>query len=282
MPALSAIAVFFQDDLSLARDLHQIMIAEWIIAICILLIILALVGAVIFVLILVRKVETKIEQATKTVQARAIPLVAQGQDILGKVQGIIADVKPKVASVTSDVQHISGVVKTKVDEIGGTVSKVVGEVSETVTKVTGQVGDTVTKVKDQVDDTVTKVKGQVDDTVTKVKGQVDDTVTKVSSTVQDVNGKTQAQVERVNGIVTEALTTTEQVSRSVQHGIQVPVEKIVVWVASAKTGLDNLNMRLPFLSKLLGQKAPAKSTKTTQSTAGGQPVVVPSASRSEK
>ncbi len=271
MPALSAIAVFFQDDLSLARDLHQIMIAEWIIAVCILLIILALVGAVVFVLILVRKVEIKIENATKTVQARAIPLVAQGQDILGKVQGIIADVKPKVASVTSDVQHISGVVKTKVDEIGGTVSKVVGEVSEAVTKVTGQVGDTVTKVKDQVDDTVVKV-----------KGQVDDTVTKVSSTVQDVNGKTQAQVQRVNGIVTEALTTTEQVSRSVQHGIQVPVEKMVVWVASAKTGLDNLNVRLPFLSRLIGQKAPAKPAKTTQSTAGGQPVVVPSASRSEK
>ena len=271
MPALSAIAVFFQDDLSLARDLHQIMIAEWIIAICILLIILALVGAVIFVLILVRKVETKIENATKTVQARAIPLVAQGQDILGKVQGIIAEVRPKVTSVTDDVQHISGVVKTKVDEIGGTVSKVVGEVSEAVTKVTAQVGDTVTKVKDQVDDTVTKA-----------KGQVDDTLSKVSTTVQDVNGKTQAQVQRVNGIVTEALTTTEQVSRSVQHGIKVPVETIIGWVASAKTGIEQLGVRVPFLSQILGQKAPAKPAKTTQSTAHGQPVVVPSVSRSEK
>ena len=226
MAALSAFAMFFQDDLNLARDVHSLMIAEWIIAICILLVILGLIGAAIAILVVIRNVERKVENVTKTVQAKALPLVAQGQELMGKVQEIVADLKPKIASVSSDVQHMSGVVKTKVDEVGVVVTKVVGEVSDTVTKVNG--------------------------------------------TVQDVNGKTQEQVQRVNGMVSEALTTTEHMSRSIQHGIRVPVQKVVGWVAAAKAGIETLADRVPFLHQW-APKPETSSTAGPRTTTGSRP-----------
>ena len=269
MPALSAVAMFFQDDVTLAHDVHSMMIAQWIIAICILLVILGLVIALFAVLAIVRSVEKKVENATKTVQSKALPLVAQGQDLLSKVQEIVADlkpkiasvstsvesmvtdIKPKVASVTSDVQHMSGVVKEKVDEVSVTFTKVVGQVTETVNKVTGEVGETVTKVT----------------------GQVGDTVTKVNGTVQDVNGKTQAQVARVNGMVSDVLTSAEHVSKSIQHGIRVPIDKMVGWVAAAKTGFENLTDKLPF--GFGGDAKPAPKAVPKPAVApGGPPFVV--------
>ncbi len=255
MPALSTVAMFFQDTTSLASDVHSLMIAEWIIAVCILLVILGLIGAIIAVYLIVRNVQKKVDNVTKTVQARAMPLIGQGQDLLTKVQEIVGDLKPKIASVSGDVTHISGVVKEKVDEISVTVTKVVGEVSETVTKVTGQVGETVTKVS----------------------GQVGETVTQVNSTVQDVNGKTQAQVARVNGMVSEVLTSTEQVSRSIQHGIRVPVDKMVGWVALAKAGLESLAAKTPFGSKPAPRRSPAPTPIRTTTVAPGGPPFVPAA-----
>ena len=255
MSALSALTMFFQDSVTLASDVHSLVIAEWIIAICVLLVVVGLVVAAITVLALIRNVEKKVNIVTKSVESKATPLIAQGQELLTKVKEIVADLQPKIASVstdvqhtvadlkpkieavTSDVQHMSGVVKSKIDEISGTVTKIVGEVSETVTQVNG--------------------------------------------TVQDVNGKTQAQVGRVNGMVSEALNTTEHVSRSIQHGVRVPIEKVVGWVAAAKVGIDNLGDRVPFLGQMMGKKAQPTRTKSTQSTAGGRPIVVPSASKSE-
>ncbi len=197
MPSLlPSMALFLQDNASMASDLHLIMIFEGIIAICILLII---VGAIVGALVVVNKVSKLSRDAQKTAQ----PLIAKSQELVGHVTGIVADLRPKIAtisadlqpkiaSVSSDVQHISGVVRGKVDEIS-------------------------------------------------------QTVTKVNDTVQDVNGKTQQQVQRVNGMVSEALTTTEHVSRSIQHGIRVPVAKVVGWVAAAKAGLETLAARSPFM-----------------------------------
>ena len=80
MPALSTVAMLFQDTASLASDVHSLMIAEWIIAICILLVILVVAGAAIAAYAAIKNVQKKVEVATKTVQARALPLVGQGQD----------------------------------------------------------------------------------------------------------------------------------------------------------------------------------------------------------
>ena len=236
MQSLSAAAFIFQDNTAaLTSDVHSLMIAQWIIAICIAAVLIGLLGAIIGVYILVRKLEARLEKATKSVQARAIPLVGQGQDIMAKVQEIIADLKPKIASVTDDVQHISGVVKAKVDEAGQTFT----QVNETVQDVNG-------KTKDQV---------------------------------QRVNGLVKDQVQRVNGMVSEALTTTEHVAQTIQHGIKVPVLKIAGWVAAARVGIENLADKIPFLHHVAPplrdeEDVPFNGTTTTVAP-GGPPFVPP-------
>ena len=264
MPALSTVAMFFQDTASVTSDVHSLMIAEWIIAIFCILVILVVLGAAIAAYLAIKNVQRKIDNVTKTVQARATPLIGQGQDLLTKVQDIVGDLKPKIASVSGDVTHMSGVVKEKVDEISVAVSKVTADVTETVHKVSGQVGETVGKVSNQVGETVTKV-----------SGQVGETVTQVNSTVQDVNGKTKAQVERVNGIVSEALNSTEQVSRSIQHGIRVPVDKVASWVVAAKNGIEGIVAKTPFGHKAEPQRSAAVTPIRTSTVAPGGPPFVP-------
>ncbi len=260
MPALSTVAMFFQDTASLASDVHSLMIAEWIIAICIVLVILVIAGAAIAAYVAIKNVQKKVENATKTVQARAMPLIGQGQDLLAKVQDIVGDLKPKIASVSGDVTHMSGVVKAKVDEISVAVSKVTADVTETVHKVSGQVGETVVKVS----------------------GQVGETVTQVNSTVQDVNGKTKAQVERVHGLVSEALNTTEEVSRSIQHGIRVPVDKIASWVIAAKNGIEGVVAKTPFGQKPEKPRPGSVTPIRTTTVAPGGPPFVPTSTDAKR
>lgn len=264
MPALSIVAMLFQDTASLASDVHSLMVAEWIIAIFCLLVIVAVLGAAIAGYVAVKSVQKKIDAVTKTVQARATPLIGQGQDLLAKVQGIVGDLQPKIASVSGDVTHISGVVKEKVDEISVVISKVSADVTDTVHKVTNQVGETVDKVSNQVGETVVKV-----------SGQVGETVTQVNSTVQDVNGKTKAQVARVNGIVSEALNATEQVSHSIQHGVRVPIDKIASWVFAARNGIEGLVAKTPFGHKAEPHRSAGVTPIRTTTVAPGGPPFVP-------
>ncbi len=228
MPTLSAVAMFFQDNGTIASDVHSIMIAQWIMAAFCVLLILALLGAAIAVMMIVGKVKKQVNDLTKTVEAKAMPLIAQGQDIAAKVNDVIGDLKPKIArvtsdlepkiaSVTSDVQHISALVRSKVDEAGTT-------------------------------------------------------FTQVNSTVQDVNTKSKAQVQRVNGMVSEALTTTEHVSRSIQHGIKVPIVKITEWVAAAKAGIEGLADRIPFLHHVA---PPMRSGSAGTTRTGSRPMSAP-------
>ena len=226
MPALPLTAFFFQDAAASGTDVHLIMIAVWIIAICILLVIL---GVVVGALIAV----SKITKLVKTTEAKAQPLIGKGQEIAGHVNEIISDLKPKIASisadlqpkiasVTSDVQHISGVVRSKVDEAGQTFTR------------------------------------------------VNETVQGYNETAKDVNSKTKAQVQRVNGMVSDALTTTEHVSKQIQHGIRVPVEKVASWVTAAKIGIEHLSetlgARIPFLRHDPGPKARAAGAGPVRTT----------------
>ena len=241
MPSLTCLAMFLQDDVNLAHDLHMVMIAQWIMAICVLVVILCLLIGALVILALVRKVEKKVDTVTNTVQGKALPLMAQSQEVITKVReivtdlqprikDIVADLQPKIASISGDVEHISNVVRAKVDEVG-------------------------------------------------------QTVTRVNTTVQDVNGKTQAQVTRVNGMVSDALTTTEHVSRSIQHGIRVPIDKVVGWVAAAKGGIETLAAKMPFMQHTT-HRGPARpwappaagstTTTTTGTAAPGGPPFVPS------
>ncbi len=261
-----AVAAVLQDNSTLIADVHSIMWAQWVLTACVLLVLLALLCAVIAAVVVVRGLQKKVEKLTKDAQARAMPLIGQGQDLLSKVQEIVADLKPKIASVTTDVTHMTGVVKGEVDHISAVVKEQVDRISEQVDHISGV-------VKVQVDHISGIVNVKAD--------EIGETVTRLNSTVQDVNGKTQNQVQRVNGIVSEALTTTENVSRSIQHGIQLPVVKIAGWVASAKSGIETLTEKIPFLNHLMQDDKPAAkpSVSSTGATAAGGPPFVPAADK---
>ena len=97
MQALAAVAIVLQDNSTLITDVHSIMIAQWIISICILLVIIGLLAAVIAVVLVIRGLQAKVQKLSKDAQAKATPLIAQGQDLVGKVQAIVADLQPKMS-----------------------------------------------------------------------------------------------------------------------------------------------------------------------------------------
>lgn len=255
MQSLAAVAIVLQDNSTLIADVHSLMVAQWIMAICILVVVAGLLLAVLAAIVVVRVLQKKVEKLSKEARSKAMPLIGQGQQILGKVQEIVTDLKPKIASVTTDVTHMTGKVKGEVDHITGV-------------------------VKEQVDHINGIVTGQVDHIngiVTAKSDEISDTVTRFNSTVQDVNGKTHEHVQRVNGIVSEALTTTEQVSRSIQQGIRVPVDKIVGWVSNAKSGIESFADRVPFLSQMMQGEEEVVVVETTVVSAvpvtpGGVPI----------
>ena len=82
-----------------------------------------------------------------------------------------------------------------------------------------------------------------------------------------MNVKAKGQVERVNGLVSEALTTTQHVSKQIQHGIKVPVEKVASWVTAAKLGIEHLGERLPFM-----KDAATRPTPKPAAPSGPRPV----------
>ena len=75
------------------------------------------------------------------------------------------------------------------------------------------------------------------------------TLSELNRTVAEVNAKTRVQVTRVDGMVSDALDTTEQVSKTVQEGIRVPVRQMAGIIAGLKVGLETLVEKSPFGKK---------------------------------
>ncbi|MDE1154512.1 MAG: hypothetical protein PW735_02160 [Acidobacteriaceae bacterium] len=85
-----------------------------------------------------------------------------------------------------------------------------------------------------------------------VRTKVDEmasTIDELNRTVQDINERSRVQVSRVDGIVTDALTTTYEVSRTVQESIKGPVRQVAGIIAGLKAGLETLLERSPFKPK---------------------------------
>ena len=60
------------------------------------------------------------------------------------------------------------------------------------------------------------------------------------ATATDINQKTRAQVARVNGIVSSVLTSTAEITETIQRGIKVPLREVSGVVNGVKAGLDVL------------------------------------------
>ena len=76
--------------------------------------------------------------------------------------------------------------------------------------------------------------------------EVSATLSEINRTVADLNIKTRVHVNHVDGLVTEALVTTEEVSRTVQESIKKPVRQIAGIIAGLRAGIETLAQRSPF------------------------------------
>ena len=245
--------LLFQDAGTMASDVHVIMICE---AILTAVVVLLLLGIAIAGLVIYSKVNGLVKAADAKAQpllAQATPLIAKSKEIVGHVNEIVADLKPKIAAVSSDLQPKIAAVTSDLQPKIASVSSDVQHISSVVRSKVDEAGLTFTKVNQKVGETVEKVS---------------ETVQEYNQTAQDVNVKAKGQVERVNGMVSEALTTTQQVSKQIQHGIKVPIEKIASWVTAAKIGIENLSDKIPFLNS----NQPGSARKPGPSRPGPVPV----------
>lgn len=254
MGAQQLTALFlFQDAASVATDVHWIMICEVVLtAIVVLLLLgLAIAGLVIYskVTHLIKQVDAK----SQPLIAQATPLVAKGKEIAGHVNEIVEDLKPKIAAVTSDLQP--------------KIAAVTADLQPKIASVTSDVQHISSVVRSKVDEA-----GQT-------FSQINQTVQHYNETAQDVNVKAKGQVQRVNEMVGEALTTTQHVSKQIQHGIKVPVEKIAGWVTAAKIGIENLSEKIPFLNSQPRPAAPGARPATATGSRPGPVPVTPSGAR---
>ena len=96
---------------------------------------------------------------------------------------------------------------------------------------------------------VTAIGTNVEQVSYTVRAKIDElgqTVTQLNETIADANGRTRVHVARVDNMVSEALDTTEDVSRTVQQGIRVPVREIAGIIAGIKVAVETLIDRSPF------------------------------------
>lgn len=180
-------------------------------------------------------INSKIKKLTANLNGRTQPLIARGTQIAGSVNDILTDLKPKIATVSSDLQPKIARVSSDVQHISSLIRSKADEAGLTF-------------------------------------ASLNQTVQEYSSTAQDVNLKTKSQVARVNEMVSEALTTTQHVSKQIQHGIRVPVERVASWVTAAKVGLETLGEKLPFLNQTPGPRSTANASRPA---AGPRPVARP-------
>ncbi len=242
-------SLLLQDTVSMATDLHWIMICEIVLTV---IVVALLLGAIIGGLVVYSKINKLVKQVDAKAQpllAQATPLIGKGKEIAAHVNDIVSDLKPKIAAVTSDLQPKIKAVTADLQPKIASVSSDVQRISSLVRSKVEEAGVTF--------------------------AQVNQTVQGYNETAQDVNVKAKGQVERVNGMVSEALTTSQHVSKQIQHGIKVPIEKIASWVTAAKTGIEQLSDRFPFL----GQTGPFRPAGSKPSAAGSRtgpgPVAVP-------
>lgn len=241
--------LLFQDAATLSNDVHIIMICEIVLTA---IVVLLLLGIAIAGLVIYSKVNALVKAADAKAQPllqQATPLVAKGKEIAGHVNEIVADLKPKIAAVTSDLQP-------------------------KIAAVTADLQPKIASVTSDVQHISSVVRGKVDEAGATFT-QLNQTVQKYNETAQEVNTKAKGQVERVNGMVSEALTTTQHVSKQIQHGIKVPIEKIASWVTAARISIEHFAEKVPFVGGTQPGRHAGSARATHTPRSGPGPVPVP-------
>jgi methyl-accepting chemotaxis protein len=114
---------------------------------------------------------------------------------------------------------------------------------------TGPMIERVTRLVDDVAPKLHTITTNVEEISYTVRAKTDEigaTLSQLNETVNDANFRTRVHISHVDGLVSEALATTEEVSRTVQENIKKPVRQIAGIVAGIKAGLETLVSKSPF------------------------------------
>ncbi len=245
--------LIFQDAASMTSDVHVIMWCEIILTLIVVVLLLGVLVAGLVIYLKINKLMKTVDAKAQPLLAQATPLIAKGKEIAGNVNDIVADLKPKIAAVTADLQPKIAAVTADLQPKIASVTSDVQHISSVVRSKVDELGGTVSKANQTA------------------LGYMD--------TAQDVNQKAKGQVARVNDMVSDALTTTQHVSKQIQHGIRVPVEKIASWVTAAKLGIENLAEKVPFLHQAMGGQPSAPKRPAPSSSRPGPTPVPPAGAR---
>ena len=126
----------------------------------------------------------------------------------------------------------------KVEKLGESFDEKAAPILQKSSELLNELAPKVRSISENVDQMSYTMRAKVD--------EIGETVSQINRTVQDVNERSKMQVSRVNGIVTEALDATEDISRTVQQGIRVPVRQVMGIIAGVKAGLETLLEKSPF------------------------------------
>lgn len=88
--------------------------------------------------------------------------------------------------------------------------------------------------------TVSENVEQISYTVREKVDQVGETLTQINRTVGDANLRTRGQVAHVDRMVSSALESTEDITRTVAHGIRGPVKQVAGLIAGVRVGVETL------------------------------------------
>ncbi|MDE1162085.1 MAG: hypothetical protein PW792_09100 [Acidobacteriaceae bacterium] len=129
----------------------------------------------------------------------------------------------------------------KVDKLTGAFEQKTAPLIEKATALVDELGPKIRTAATNFEQTSYTVRVKVDELAS--------TVDQLNRTVQDVNERSRVQISRVDGIVSDALATTYEVSRTVQESIKGPVRQVAGVIAGLRAGLDTLIARSPFGTK---------------------------------
>jgi len=121
-----------------------------IIAVCVLLITLGLVGAAIAALRVKSIAEKKINEQLRKVQPMISAARAQVDPLVANVTELARELTPKVRSITSDVAELSHMVRAQATDLDSTLSEVQSKARSQVDRVNGMVSSTLDTTTDVV------------------------------------------------------------------------------------------------------------------------------------
>lgn len=167
---------------------------------------------------------------------------------LGVIAGVIVLVLLALLIAAIVVMGLIRRLEKVIDEVKTKAFAVVEKTTPIIDNAKDLVADWTPKIK-TIGTNAEHISNIAKDKATEIGGtvtKINETVIQINQTVQDVNGRTRGQVAHVDGIVTEALNTTEHVSRTIQEGIRAPFKQMAGIFTGMKVGVETFLHRVGY------------------------------------